>query len=73
MKSQNKIKKILNMLIIDVKKGIEIALKQYKNKVHKVRQIQELRERQQFVKPSVKKRDQVIKAKYIQKLKDGLI
>jgi small subunit ribosomal protein S21 len=61
------------MLIIDVKKGIEIALKQYKNKVHKVRQIQELRERQQFVKPSVKKRDQVIKAKYIQKLKDGLI
>jgi small subunit ribosomal protein S21 len=60
------------MLIIEVKKGIEIALKQYKNKVHKVRQIQELRERQEFVKPSVKKRDQIIKAKYIQKLKDGL-
>lgn len=60
------------MLIVDVKKGIEIALKQYKNKVHKVKQIQELRERQEFVKPSVKKRDQIIKAKYIQKLKDGL-
>lgn len=60
------------MLIIDVKKGIEIALKQYKNKVHKVKQIQELRSRQEFVKPSVKKRDQIIKAKYIQKLKDGL-
>jgi small subunit ribosomal protein S21 len=60
------------MLIIEVKKGIEIALKQYKNKVHKVKQIQELRSRQEFVKPSVKKRDQIIKAKYIQKLKDGL-
>jgi small subunit ribosomal protein S21 len=60
------------MLIVEVKKGIEIALKQYKNKVHKVKQIQELRKRQEFVKPSVKKRDQIIKAKYIQKLKDGL-
>jgi small subunit ribosomal protein S21 len=60
------------MLIIEVKKGIEIALKQYKNKVHKIKQIQELRNRQEFVKPSVKKRDQIIKAKYIQKLKDGL-
>lgn len=60
------------MLIIEVKKGIEIALKQYKNKVQKVKQIQELRKRQEFVKPSVKKRDQIIKAKYIQKLKDGL-
>ena len=60
------------MLIIEVKKGIEIALKQYKNKVHKVKQIQELRSRQEFVKPSVKKRDRIIKAKYIQKLKDGL-
>jgi small subunit ribosomal protein S21 len=60
------------MLIIDVKKGIEIALKQYKNKVHKVKQIQELRRRQEFVKPSVEKRDQIIKAKYIQKIKDGL-
>ena len=49
------------MLIVDVKKGIEIALKQYKNKVHKVKQVQQLRERQEFVKPSVKKRNSVLK------------
>lgn len=60
------------MLIIDVKKGIEIALKQYKNKVHKVKQIQQLRERQEFVKPSVKKRSQTLKAIYIQGIKNGL-
>ena len=60
------------MLIIDVKKGIEIALKQYKNKVHKVKQVQELRERQEFVKPSIKKRNEVLKAIYVQKVKDGL-
>jgi small subunit ribosomal protein S21 len=60
------------MLIIDVKKGIDIALKQYKNKVHKVKQIQELRKRQEFVKPSVIKRDEVLKAKYVQSKKNGL-
>lgn len=60
------------MLIIDVKKGIEIALKQYKNKVHKVKQVQELRERQEFVKPSIKKRNEILKAIYVQKVKDGL-
>lgn len=60
------------MLIIDVKKGIEVALKQYKNKVHKVKQIQQLRERQEFVKPSVKKRNQTLKAIYVQSVKDGL-
>lgn len=59
------------MLIIDVKKGIEIALKQYKNKVHKVKQVQQLRERQEFVKPSVKKRNSVLKAIFVQKTKDG--
>lgn len=59
------------MLIIDVKKGIEIALKQYKNKVHKVKQVQQLRERQEFVKPSVKKRNDVLKAIFVQKTKDG--
>jgi small subunit ribosomal protein S21 len=60
------------MIIIDVKRGLEIALKQYKNKVQKIKQIQELRKRQEFVKPSVIKREQLIKAKYIQNLKEGL-
>ncbi len=45
------------MLIVDVKNGnIELALKQYKRKVQNIKQIEELRERQTFVKPSVKKR-----------------
>ena len=45
------------MLIIDVKNGnIELALKQYKRKVQNIKQIEELRERQTFVKPSVKNR-----------------
>lgn len=62
------------MIIIDVtkQKNIETALKVYKSKVQKTKQIQKLRERQEFVKPSVIKRTQKLKAIYIQKLKDGL-
>lgn len=60
------------MLIVEVTKNIESALKVYKNKVMKTRQIQKLRERQEFVKPSVKKRDMILKAKYVQKIKNGL-
>jgi small subunit ribosomal protein S21 len=62
------------MIIIEVnkEKNIESALRIYKNKVQKSRQIQELRERQTYVKPSVKKREQVLKAIYVQKLKNGL-
>jgi small subunit ribosomal protein S21 len=45
------------MLIIDIKNGnIEGALKQYKRKVQSTKQIEELRERQVFIKDSVKKR-----------------
>jgi small subunit ribosomal protein S21 len=62
------------MLIIKVEKekSIEIALKKYKNKVQKTKQIQQLRSRQEFVKPSIIRRTEVNKAKYVQKLKDGL-
>ena len=49
---------------------MEKALKEYKRKVFKVKQIQNLREGQEFIKPSVKNRSKVIKAKYIQKLRD---
>ena len=45
------------MLIINIKNGnIEGALKQYKRKVQGIKQIEELRERQVFIKDSVKKR-----------------
>lgn len=63
------------MIIIKVnkEKSIEFALKAYKNKVQKIRQIQELKKRQEYKKPSIKNREQKLKAKFIQKLKDGHI
>ena len=62
------------MIIIDLskEKTIESALRTYKNKVQKTKQIQKLRERQEFVKPSVKKRTQKLKAIYVQQIKNGL-
>ena len=45
------------MLIVSVKGGnIEWALKEYKKKVQSTKQIEELRDRKNFTKPSVKKR-----------------
>ena len=45
------------MLIINIKNGnIEGALKEYKRKVQSIKQIEELRERKEFVKKSVKNR-----------------
>jgi small subunit ribosomal protein S21 len=45
------------MLIVDVKDGnIERALKVYKNKVKSVKQIERLRDRKEFEKPSITKR-----------------
>ena len=51
------------MLIIDVKDGnIERALKSYKNKVKSVKQIEQLRNRKEFEKPSITKRIEKQKA-----------
>ena len=57
------------MIIIDVTKfgSIEQALKVYKNKTNKIGTVRELRDRQEFVKPSVKRREEVMKAVYLQK------
>ena len=54
------------MLIIEVKESesIDRALKRYKRKVQNVRLIQELRRRKEFVKPSVQRRNQILKAVY---------
>ena len=62
------------MIIIDLtnERSIETALRTYKNKVQKTKQIQKLRGRQEFVKPSVTRRKEVLKAKYVQQLKNGL-
>jgi small subunit ribosomal protein S21 len=58
------------MIIIPVKEGenIERALKRFKRKFEKTGVIKELRERQAFSKPSVKRRTVLKKAAYIQGL-----
>jgi small subunit ribosomal protein S21 len=62
------------MIIIDLskEKNIESALRTYKSKVQKTKQIQKLRERQQFVKPSVVRRKELLKAQYVEQIKNGL-
>jgi small subunit ribosomal protein S21 len=56
------------MLLINLKEHdtIDKALKKYKKKFEKTGVVKELRERQQFTKPSVKRRKQLIKARYKQ-------
>lgn len=58
------------MIIVPVKEGepIDKALKKFKKKFEKTGVIKELRERQKFTKPSIVKREVLIKAKYKQKL-----
>ena len=61
------------MLVVEVKKdGIEKALKTLKSKVIKTKQNQILFERKQFVKKSVIRRAQILKASYVQKVKNSL-
>jgi small subunit ribosomal protein S21 len=59
------------MIVIQVSKneGIERALKRYKFKVSKVKQLDALREKQNFTKKSVLKRSKKLKAIYLQKQK----
>ena len=55
------------MIIIDARnKPIEQVLKQYKNKHNKIGIVKELRNRQTFTKPSVERRTEMLKAKYIE-------
>lgn len=54
------------MIKITVKEGenIDRALKRYKRKFKNIKVLQELRDRKQFTKKSVKKRKQLKKAQY---------
>lgn len=56
------------MLVISVKEGesIDRALKRYKRKYDRTGVSRQLRSRQQFTKPSVSRRKEVLKAAYIQ-------
>jgi len=52
------------MLIIEVKEGesIDRALRRYKRKVRDTRILKELRRRKEYTKPSVQKRNKLLKA-----------
>ncbi len=54
------------MLIIDVKdsESIDRALKKYKQKHRRTKVMKELRSRMHFVKPSVRRRTEILKAVY---------
>ena len=54
------------MIIIDIKDGesIDRALKRYKRQHHKIGLYKELRRRKQFVKPSIERRGELLKAAY---------
>ena len=56
------------MIIVDVQKhkSIDHALKVYKQKHNKIGTVKELRNRQAFTKPSVERRMEILKAKYIE-------
>lgn len=58
------------MIIVPIKEGenIERALKKFKRKFEKTGTVRELRGRKTFEKPSVRRRDEMKKAIYVQKL-----
>lgn len=61
------------MIIIPVKEGenIERSLKKFKRKFEKTGVVKELRERQAYKKQSVRRREEVKKAIYIQQLQQN--
>jgi len=66
------VKNLNNMIVIPVKEGenIDRALKKFKRKFEKTGVIKELRARQVYKKPSVERREEKIKAVYIQHLQE---
>lgn len=62
------------MLIVDAREceSLEKALKKYKKKFEKAGYLKELRSRQAYTKPSVKRRNEVLKAAYRQKMQNKM-
>lgn len=54
------------MIIVNVGNSVEQALKQYKNKHNRIGVVKELRDRQTYTKPSVRRRSEILKAKYVE-------
>ncbi len=61
------------MLIIDSKdcENIDKALKKYKKKYEKSRTLNQLRDRQSFTKPSIRRRTEILKAIYRHQMEMG--
>ncbi len=60
------------MIIVPVKEGenIERALKKYKKKFERTGVLKELRSRKHYTKKSVLRRQQIIKAQYLERLRN---
>lgn len=75
IKQESTTKKLItfNMIIVPVKEGenIEKALKKFKRKFERTGIVKELRSRQAFEKPSVTNRKKMIKAIYVQQLRQA--
>lgn len=73
LQPKKKPEEVLFMLIIDSKdcENIDKALKKYKKKFERSKTLLELRARQSFTKPSVKRRGEVLKAIYKQQIESG--
>lgn len=67
------IKKTSGMIIVPIKEGenIERALKKFKRKFEKTGIMRELRSRQAYTKPSIRRREEVKRAVYVQKLQQS--
>ena len=63
------------MIMINIKENesIDKALKRFKKKFDKTGAVRELRARQAFTKPSVRRRDEIIKAAYRQRLQNEVM
>lgn len=61
------------MLIINIKENesIDKALKRFKKKFEKTGVLRELRSRTAFEKPSVRRRNEIIRAAYIQDIRNN--
>ncbi|MCE2732614.1 MAG: 30S ribosomal protein S21 [Cyclobacteriaceae bacterium] len=60
------------MLIVNIKENesIDKALKRFKKKFEKTGILRELRSRTSFTKPSVRRRNEIIRAAYIQNIRN---
>lgn len=75
MPSQRKKRGYITMLILDAKdcENIDKALKKYKKKFEKSRTLNQLRARQAFIKPSIERRKEILKAAYRQQIMAGKV